>query len=105
MEGSPKEVAGLREPRRRARDVQLPRAARQGAAFAARRAGHERDARDRAQAERQMARRAARVDSEAVQRQARRVDGEGSDLPRDIIGQAERDGLRGPRRRVGERLP
>jgi len=66
-------------------------------------ARHEREARDRSEAECQMARRAARA--ELVQRQARRFDSELAHLLRDIVWQRKRDGLRGPRRRVGERLP
>ena len=49
-----------------------------------------------------MARRTARAD--IVQRQARRFDSELAHLLRDIVWQRKRDGLRGPRRRVGERF-
>ncbi len=77
-------------------DAHLSRAAFKCPAFVASRACDERDARDCAEAECWMARRAARAELVA---EAVRVDRKVADILRDVVRQAERDGFRGPRRR------
>jgi len=82
-------------------DAHLSRAAFKCPAFVASRACDERYARDCAEAERRMARRAARAELVA---EAAHVDSELAYLLRDIVWQRKRDGLRGPSGGGGERF-